>query len=638
MPYLVLCSTLIPVALALLCFVIRVDIVRNSLMRLGALGVIAMSIMTAFNFWNGDFQGDAAEKAIHIIDSAMVIIEIAIALLIVFLGIKHKKYIAPLFTVIQLPLMLWFERAVVKEKELEVDRLIVLDQLSVIMVLIVGVVGGLIALYTVGYMKWYHNLHKEVKEQKSYFFAVILMFLGAMTGLVLFNNLIWIYFCWEITSLSSFLLIGYTKKDEAVDNSFRALTINLGGGLAFALGIVYCGMKLETIELSRLIALNPTATVLVPAFLFSLAALTKSAQFPFQSWLLGAMVAPTPSSALLHSATMVKAGVYLLLRLSPLLGTTNVGRIVTLIGGITFLAASLLAITQSDAKRILAYSTIANLGLIITCIGIATPEALWAAIFLVIFHAVSKSLLFLSVGEVEHQLHSRDVDDMSNLYGVSKSLVIFLLIGIAGMFLAPFGMLISKWAAMKAFIDSNNLHIIMILCFGSAATLFYWTKWMGKLVALSGKKLEKHHFHMDERISLFIHAVLTLSACFLFPLVSSKVVLPYLQNMFGFSANSPISQGNVWLMIAMFSLLLILPVSFIPISKKQKGREVLTYMAGENVGDNKSFNASLGVTRETTSVNWYMKDVFGNIGFWGNLICIFSMIAVAVILIWGILK
>jgi ech hydrogenase subunit A len=227
------------------------------------------------------------------------------------------------------------------------------------MILVVGIVGSLICIYAIGYMKWYHFHHEDYPERKNFFLSVLFIFLSAMFGLVLSNDLTWLYFCWEVTTLCSFLLIGYTKTKEAKTNSFRALIYNLGGGLCFALAIVYIGMNFETLELSTLIKMHPEANVLIPVFLLSIAALTKSAQLPFSSWLLGAMVAPTPSSALLHSATMVKAGVYLIIRLSPLLGDSSVGKIVTLVGGVTFLACSLMAITQSDAKKILAYSTIA---------------------------------------------------------------------------------------------------------------------------------------------------------------------------------------------------------------------------------------------------------------------------------------
>src|SRR5262249_19192293 len=140
-----------------------------------------------------------------------------------------------------------------------------------------------------------------------------------------------------------------------------------------------------------------------------------SAQLPFSSWLLGAMVAPTPVSALLHSSTMVKAGVYLVLRMAPLIAGATVGLLVAFVGAITFLVASLAAITTSDAKRVLAYSTVANLGLIILCGGIGTEAAVWAGVLLILFHAVAKCLLFLCVGVVEQRVHSRDIEAMSGL-------------------------------------------------------------------------------------------------------------------------------------------------------------------------------------------------------------------------------
>ena len=147
----------------------------------------------------------------------------------------------------------------------------------------------------------------------------------------------------------------------------------------------------------------------------SLAGMTKSAQLPFSTWLLGAMVAPTPSSALLHSATMVKAGVYLLIRISPALEGNLVGIIVSSIGGFTFIMASMMAIAQNDAKKVLAFSTISNLGLIVACSGIGVEETVWAAVFLMVFHAVSKSMLLQSAGATQNTLGSTHIEDMCGL-------------------------------------------------------------------------------------------------------------------------------------------------------------------------------------------------------------------------------
>ncbi|HWT76337.1 MAG TPA: proton-conducting transporter membrane subunit [Mobilitalea sp.] len=626
---------LFPLVAALIIFVTRNDKVRNMIVRISAIITAALTLTVVFLYFNNGISFTySAEKTIDYIIAA---VEVVVATFIITTGIRNKKYLVSLFSIIQTPLVLWFEFT--QKKGIEVQNAIILDKLSSIMVLVIGIVGSLICIYAVGYMKTYHHHHEEYPERKSFFLSILFLFLSAMFGLVLSNNLTWIYFCWELTTLCSFLLIGYTKTNEAKNNAFRALVINLGGGLAFAAAIVYIGMKFNTLELSELIKMKPEAAVLVPVFLLALAALTKSAQLPFSSWLLGAMVAPTPSSALLHSATMVKAGVYMIIRLAPLLGDSSVGKIVTLVGGITFLGCSLMAITQSDAKKILAYSTIANLGLIVICASVGTQESLWAAILLIIFHAVSKSLLFMSVGSIEHQIGSRNVEDMDILLNVSRKLALFMMIGIAGMFLAPFGMLISKWVAMKAFIDSNNILIVIILAYGSAATLFYWGKWMGKLVCYANvKNKEKNSFHKDEEIPIFLHAVLVVVSCFCFPLISKYALVPYLTNLFGTTSLIPIGTSDVKLMLYMLSMLIILPLSFIPIYKNDKRRRVPIYMAGENTGDNQSFNGSIGATRKVELRNWYMDGFFGvkKLSLWSNIISICILVVGVILLIGGL--
>ena len=262
------------------------------------------------------------------------------------------------------------------------------------------------------------------------------VFIGAMFGPVFSNNLIWLYFFWEVTSVCSFLLIGYTKTGEAINNCFKALWMNLLGGLGMAVGIVIFGINHGVTDLQSILTQDKSLIVL-PVICLSFGALTKSAQLPFSKWLLGAMVAPTPSSALLHSATMVKAGVYLLIRLAPAMSGEFSGYMVGLVSGLTFLAMSMLAITAYDGKKVLAYSTLSNLGLITACAGIGTEETVWAAIFLVIFHAVSKSLLFQTVGSIEHQTGSRDIETMHCLVRRYPYLTWTLVVGIAGMFLAP---------------------------------------------------------------------------------------------------------------------------------------------------------------------------------------------------------
>lgn len=628
---------LFPLLAAIMISIVKHEKIRDSIVRISALITAALTIVTAcFYFKSGLSLSFSNEKTIDIV---IAVLEVSLSLYIIYIGFKNKKYLVSIFAMIQTPLLLWFEFT--QKTGIEVEKAIVFDKLTAIMILIVGVIGSLICLYSVGYMKWYHVHHDEYPERKNFFFAVLFLFISAMFGLVLSNNLTWIYFCWEITSFSSFLLIGYTKTEKANNNAFRALTINLGGGLAFAIAIVFIGMSYHTLELSVFTSLKPDALIMIPVFLLSMAALTKSAQMPFQSWLLGAMAAPTPSSALLHSATMVKAGVYLLLRIAPLLGPTPIGKMVTLIGGLTFIMCSLMAISQSDAKKILAYSTIANLGLIVICASIGTQESLWAAILLVIFHAISKSLLFLVVGSTEHQIGSRDVENMDILLHVSRKLSICMLVGIAGMFLAPFGMLISKWVAMKAFIDSNNIIIIVILAYGSAATLFYWTKWMGKLVSNANvKKHEKHTFFIEEELPIMILTGIVIVSCLGFPLISQYALIPYLTNAFGVTAPIPIGTSDINIMLIMLSMLIILPIGFIPMHKKDKRRIAPIYMGGGNTGDNESFYSNGEKTQKVVLRNWYMEEYFGSkkLTFWSNLIAIAVMCIFVMLIIWGVVS
>lgn len=550
-------------------------------------------------------------KNAEIISWIFLGIEFLLTCYIVYLGIKHKRLYVSLLSLVQSGIIFWLELS--GKTEVKESYHLYIDKFSIIMALVIAVVGCLICLYAVGYMKSYHNHHKEYKDRSPVFFAMLFLFLSAMFGIVFSNNIIWLFFFWEITTICSFLLIGYTKTKEAVNNSFRALWMNLIGGLAFALAIAFSAIKLDTLSLQDIIHMSSKEKyVIIPVFLLCVAALIKSAQMPFSKWLLGAMVAPTPTSALLHSATMVKAGVYLLIRLCPLLAGNFAGVMVATIGGFTFLAASLIAISQDDGKKVLAYSTIANLGLITACVGLGKYEAAWAAILLILFHAVSKSLLFLSVGAVENRTTSRNIEDMHGLIVRLPGLAYVMIIGIAGMFLAPFGMLISKWAALKSFIDANNMLLIFFLVFGSAATLFYWTKWLTKLISgINHDAKLKNTTKGVEWFSLITHAVIMISLCLFFPYVSSNLIQPFLSEIFTDANSSVISSGNIHIMSFMLTMVLVLPFAIKILSFGKKTKEVSAYMCGANTGDDKGFIDSFGERKKMYTSNWYMEDMFG---------------------------
>lgn len=558
---------------------------------------------------------------VEIVDYLMVAGEVFLVVLITVLSIKYKKYYAAVLSIAQTALEFWYEFSGIKPKN-QISNFYC-DQLTIIMILIIAIVGTFITIYACGYMDDYHHHHgNEVKDRRGFFFAIMYVFIGAMFGLVLSNSLIWLYFFWEVTSVCSFLLIGYTRSAEAITNCFKALWMNLLGGLGMAIGIVMLGVNHSVTSLQGILEQDKSLIVL-PIICLSFGALTKSAQLPFSRWLLGAMVAPTPSSALLHSATMVKAGVYLLIRMAPAMSGEFSGYMVGLVGGLTFLAMSMLAITAYDGKKVLAYSTLSNLGLITACAGIGTEETVWAAIFLVIFHAVSKSLLFQTVGSIEHQTGSRDIETMHGLVRRYPYLTWTLVVGIAGMFLAPFGMLVSKWAALKAFVDTglasgNTLEIIvstllvLCICFGSATTLFYWSKWLATVLSSNpSDKRHKNTISINQWASLFTHGGLMILIVFVFPLISKYVVKPYTAKVFR-NEYAVISYENIILTILMVIFIFVIPIAnYFLIAKNRPFPKADRYFNGVGTPDQVGFVDSFGKEKKEFLTNWYMEDIFG---------------------------
>ncbi len=545
-----------------------------------------------------------------LIDKLILAAEVILMFVIVYYCFKYKRYWISLLSIIPTGLMVWLELfSGLHFKQTH----IYLDHLSILMCLIIGIVGVLIVLYAVGYMHGYHRHHSELEDRRNFFFMVLFLFLGAMYGFVLSSSLLWVDLFWEITSVCSFLLISYTRTDEAINNAFRALWMNLLGGVALAIGITYYAVYAGSTSFFDLVAQGSyyAPSTLIPIALIAFAALTKTAQMPFSSWLMGAMVAPTPSSALLHSATMVKAGIYVLLRLSPTMNGTLTGQMIAFIGGFTFFAASILAITESDGKKVLAFSTISNLGLMVACTGVGKPETVWAAVFLLIFHAVSKSLLFQDVGATENATGSRDIEDMHGLLFRMPKLAAFMFIGIAGMFLAPFGMLISKWSALRAAVDNNNILLVLFIAFGSATTGFYWSKWMGKLISHSHRTnalIEDHTTQKEEMFSMTVHTVLMILLCMLMPYISKAYVDPMLVELFG-TFTDVLPLPIMLTLVVVILLVFAVPIISYLYSKKVQTNTKMTYMSGINVGNNKTFIDSYGNERKLWLANYYFRDM-----------------------------
>lgn len=603
MMYLLSFLIIFPLAAAAVLLFLKNETLRSVLVKISALVIGFASVALFVATYQKNIQFFAASSCL--IDKAMFYIEVALAGYILYAGIKHKRPLTVILISVQTAVMVCFE--LLYRRNLVIDNSLFIDKLSMVMTMVIGIVGSLVVVYAIGYMRDYHkSYHKEVKDNRCFFFFVTFVFLSAMFGIVFSNNILWLYFFWELTTLASFLLIGYKQTDEARDHSFHALELNLLAGIAFSIAIVYLYFSAGVAELDKVIALDK-ASVLLPVALLCLSGLIKSAQFPFASWLIGAMVAPAPVSALLHSSTMVKAGVYIMLRLALVLQDTLTGFMLALTGGVTFLIGSFIAISKKNSKGVLAYSTVANLGLIVLCAGVATYEAMWAAILLIMFHAVAKSLLFLCVGTVDNQIHSTSIEDMGGLVVRMPRVSVMMQIGMAGMFLAPFGMLVSKWAALKAMVDYNPL-LAAFVVFGSTAMLFFWVKWMGKLITVTRtwECIEKG-IGPTEWVTLYSLSSLTVGLCLFFPLVCNAFVSPYLIEVYG--ATVSMGADNVVIMMIMLAMIMLFPLGFLNYGKRVK--VVDAYLGGANTDTGAEFRGAAGIVKNMEMENYYLKDHFG---------------------------
>lgn len=599
---------LLPVIAAAMLALFNPDIIRNIITGLTTIVIIASSIFLTASVWNKGLEFTLAGSAQ--IGTILFIVEIAIAVIVLGLALKYRRPLPIILALIQTGLVLYLEFSGLVHEFAGSN--IVINNFSLIMVLIIGIIGTLICVYALGYMKDYHNLHPEILVRKRYFFAVMFLFLSAMFGIVISNNIMWLLAFWEVTTLCSFLLIGYSRTPEAVHNSFRAVWMNLIGGIAFACAIIYLLMiptDSNMLAITDILAFPDVSALTIPLALIALAGLTKAAQIPFATWLTGAMVAPTPVSALLHSSTMVKAGVFILVLFAPLFAQTWVGIALSFVGIFTFVAAAVLAISQSNAKRVLAYSTISNLGLITACAGIGSPEAVSAAILLIIFHAIAKALLFICVGAAEHKIGSRDIEDMDSLLARQPLLATFIVVGICGMYLAPFGMLISKWAALEAFLSAPLGYVFVVfLSFGSAFTIFFWTKWLGKLFMRLGKSYnEEVKVHFSEKLPIVTFGTLVIAACAAFPLIITYGINPYLEKVYSYTAGTAVMSADTLFICGIMLLILGVLVAAAFFGSKS-GKTLPPYLNGRAVDSEGRFLGSLGVYKEPTAANYYLEE------------------------------
>jgi NADH-quinone oxidoreductase subunit L len=353
---------------------------------------------------------------------------------------------------------------------------VTIDELSKVMLLVVTGIGLLVHIYSLVYM--------EEDESEARFFGNLSLFMFSMLGIVLANNFVMMFIFWELVGVSSYLLIGHWfTRDTAAAAANKAFIANRLGDFGFMLGILMVWTATGTVVFSEMEAALPNLSLtagfltLVTVLIFC-GAIGKSAQFPLHVWLPDAMEGPTPVSALIHAATMVAAGVYMLARVSFLINLpgSEVGRdVITGIGIITAVLSALIALQQDDIKRILAYSTLSQLGYMITAIGLAAPGA---AMFHLFTHAFFKALLFLGAGAIIHAMHhEQDIWKMGGLSGKMKWTFLAFTAGYLALIGTPgFSGFFSKDVIILTAWQQHSYFVFLLALFTAFLTAFYMTR------------------------------------------------------------------------------------------------------------------------------------------------------------------
>ncbi|MCG7321682.1 Na+/H+ antiporter subunit A [Arsenicicoccus bolidensis] len=406
-----------------------------------------------------------------------------------------------------------------------------MDALAWLMCLVVGVVGTLVLVYCAGYFE-------PDEPGLDRFAAHLTAFAGAMTGLVLSDNLLVLYLFWELTTVLSYLLVGHSSHLEDSRNAAtQALVVTTAGGLAMLVGIVMLGQAAGTYSLESILAQPPSGTtVAVAVALLLVGAITKSALVPFHFWLPGAMAAPTPVSAYLHAAAMVKAGIYLVARLAP--GFSDAATwhpVVLVLGCTTMLVGGYRALRQVDLKLLLAYGTVSQLGFLVVLVGTGSAEAAVAGLAMLVAHAVFKAGLFLSVGAIDHATGTRDIRELSGLrhrMPVVFAASVACALSMAGIpptlgFVGKEAVYETYWHGAQAW----SRPVLVVLVVGSMLTLAYSARFLiGAWSDVPGR--EDTAYHSLHRPVVWVPAVLGLTSVLASPFLGAAqhLVEPYAES------------------------------------------------------------------------------------------------------------
>ena len=384
----------------------------------------------------------------------------------------------------------------------------VVDELSIFMFTVINIVGSLIVVYAL----WYIDKEPISEKRKRLFIMYLILFLSVMNLIVVSNSLMIFFLLFELTTLASYLLIGFRKDDISRDNALKALWMNQIGGVFILIAVLFS-------TVAYFDGLN--SSMLIVVSFIAMAGLVKGAQMPFDGWLLGAMVAPSPVSAILHSATMVKLAPFIILKLAPAYENTIVGQFIMVFGAFVFVVAGLYGLSRDKFKEILGYSTISLLGLMISMATFVGDEHKHILYILIFFHALSKALLFLLAGILEKNHHLKNVSEMDGLLYIAPLSASMIIVGFATITLPPFGLFFGKLFSIELIAESlskspSYLLFLIGISIGSAVLILLYFKVASLIFS---KNAEEEVFHKEnvftiEMISPYIFTILLIGSSF----------------------------------------------------------------------------------------------------------------------------
>jgi multicomponent Na+:H+ antiporter subunit A len=483
------------------------------------------------------------------------------SLLTPFFYKRHQKAVALVLSVLVLGTIMYFSTYLLPVSHgktfistfswldaLHVHLSFYIDGLSLFFALIIAVIGLLVLLYSFKYMEHY--------PKQGRFFSYLLLFMGSMLGVVLSANLISLFIFWELTSFSSYLLIGFNNQsDEARRAARQALLITAGGGLALLSGFILLELITDSGFDVIVIINSPEAVVnselhIAAIILIALGAISKSAQFPLHFWLPNAMVAPTPVSAYLHSATMVKAGVYLIFRFNPLFNESMLwGHLLAATGAITMTWGAFKALHEDDLKRVLAYTSISALGIFFMMTGLGGKNAINAVVVYVMAHALYKGALFLIAGNIDRQAGTRNISQLSDLVKkmpYTAIAVVFSCASMAG--IIPFLGFVGKESLFDALYHSDNQLAIFYLVLLLLASIAFTAVAIDIVYNAFLKRGILHGVEVREAGFLMVLSSLILAFAGLFAgIAPTSMVEPLLQwSASGIYATEPSMHLKLW--------------------------------------------------------------------------------------------